>query len=121
MVNTENVRLFMTQILDGHGNVVVMGEEIIPEVIESTDNGLIGLAANNGTVELKRPLRLVLNEKGVIPATLFNSKEWARIPVASSLEMNVHEILMNLYVTWVNEEYGEKPSIIMPEEKRIIL
>ena len=117
-VNKELVRLFMTNILDAHGNVVVMGEEEVLAPVE-TEEGYIGLSANYGTITLLRPLRLVLNEKGVIPATLFNSKNWARVPLSSSLEMDVHEKLLEMYVEYVNQEFGA--GIILPQEKKLII
>jgi hypothetical protein len=106
MVDKEKVRLFMTNILDGHGNVIVMGEDS-----NSTDN--------IGIVELIRPMRLVLNEKGVIPATFFNSQEWVKLAVANVIEMNIHAKILELYQTYVQEVFGA--GIIMPEEKQIIL
>jgi hypothetical protein len=118
MVNTDNVRQFMTNILDGHGNVIVMGEEVIePEV--ASEDGVTMLRGFSNTIELTRPMRLILNEKGVIPATFFNSKEWIKLSAANVIEMNIHEKIMELYLSYVQEVFGA--GIIMPEEKKIIL
>ncbi len=104
MENTDKIRLFMTSLLDGHGNIVLMGEEV---------------SATDTTIELKHPLRLVINDKGVVPATFFNAKEWIKVPVASCVEMDIHEKIVELYIAYVEDQFGA--GIIMPEEKKIIL